>query len=451
MIDQIINDKAQAFSNNPQALQQQYAVKQDLLDLLALQKIKSEKEAAAREMQLQLAQQQAAQGGIAPVKDKLEREVNDMTKKEMAQQIGGVAQQQEQRKQAGLQQLMQRMGQTGQAAPQMSGIAKAPAPNMANMAGGGIVAFKGGDLVSDEEIEALKKYRMGIADPAERERLAREKYEKDVKADERIAEQRRLAEEAYKGATKEEDAYEGLKRLLLSMGRGTTTAASLRQAGEADMTFKDQRRQQAQRALEQRNKALMELTGSEMEAGKGLYGAGAASREKAEATQRSAMGDISADRRAEFEAKSAMDRAVKQAMARTGEERMYATWAAQQPPGSDKSMERFFAIKGGGLTKGRGEIIAEFQKDLFVRKEIEKITKEQGPEAAKQYAQEELQRRLDTFEKGLFGGSVSTPAKPTGSSQPSPAAIDYLKRNPQFKNQFDEKYGQGAAARVLGK
>lgn len=68
MIDQTIQNKADAYKDKPEELQQQYAVKQDLLDLLALQRIKSEKEAAAREMQLQMAEQQAQQGGPMPVK-----------------------------------------------------------------------------------------------------------------------------------------------------------------------------------------------------------------------------------------------------------------------------------------------------------------------------------------------------------------------------------------------
>jgi hypothetical protein len=62
MIDQEVNSRVAAYKGNPQALQQKYAVSQQLIDLLALQKIKSMQESAAREMQMQLAQQQAANG-----------------------------------------------------------------------------------------------------------------------------------------------------------------------------------------------------------------------------------------------------------------------------------------------------------------------------------------------------------------------------------------------------
>jgi len=60
MIDQEVASRVQEFKGKPQELQQQYAASQQLIDLLALQKIKSMQEAAARQMQLQMAQQQAA-------------------------------------------------------------------------------------------------------------------------------------------------------------------------------------------------------------------------------------------------------------------------------------------------------------------------------------------------------------------------------------------------------
>ena len=62
MVDQEVASRVQEFKGKPAALQQQYAASQQLIDLLALQKIKSLQETAAREMQLQMAQQQAANG-----------------------------------------------------------------------------------------------------------------------------------------------------------------------------------------------------------------------------------------------------------------------------------------------------------------------------------------------------------------------------------------------------
>jgi hypothetical protein len=138
-----VEDRVAAYRGNPAPLQQRYAMSQDLLDLLALQKIKSEKEAATRQMQMQMAQQQAQQGeGAMTVAQQREKEVMDMTKNELAQQRGETAQQQTEQQQANMQKLM-------------SGIARAPGaqavaqPKM--MAEGGIVAFAGpeGSVVPD--------------------------------------------------------------------------------------------------------------------------------------------------------------------------------------------------------------------------------------------------------------------------------------------------------------
>ena len=130
-----VDDRVAAYAGNTKPLEQRYAMSQDLLDLLALQKIKSQKDAAARQMQLQMAQQ-SAEGGQAnmTVAQQREQEVNEMTKNELAQQRGDTAQ-----KQAGDQQAaMQKM---------MSGIAAAPGAAAAAqpkaMAAGGIVGYAG--------------------------------------------------------------------------------------------------------------------------------------------------------------------------------------------------------------------------------------------------------------------------------------------------------------------
>ena len=138
-----VEDRVSAYRGNPAPLQQRYAMSQDLLDLLALQKIKSEKEAAARQMQLSMGQQAAAQGAQPPtIAQQREKEVMDMTKAELAQQRGATADQQV----AEQQQNMQRL---------MSGIARAPgaasAAQPVMMASGGIVAFDEGGYLSPLE------------------------------------------------------------------------------------------------------------------------------------------------------------------------------------------------------------------------------------------------------------------------------------------------------------
>jgi len=135
-INQDIQSRVDAYMGNPEALAQKYQQNQQLIDLLALQKIKSEKEAAARQMQMQMAQKQAASGESAmTVAQQREKEVLDLTKNELVGQQSKLLQQEQGEQQAAMQKLL-------------SGIAAAPgAQNAAApqaMAAGGIVAFAEG-------------------------------------------------------------------------------------------------------------------------------------------------------------------------------------------------------------------------------------------------------------------------------------------------------------------
>jgi hypothetical protein len=141
-LDQQINQKVDAYRNNPQALQQRYQQNQQLIDLLALQKLKSEKDAAARDMQMKMQTQPQT------IKDQREAELLQRTKDDMVKQTAGVMQQ----KQAQQQKNMQRMaqGQMPQQRPQQpkmpmgqqaGGLGGLPMPKMA---AGGIVAFQQG-------------------------------------------------------------------------------------------------------------------------------------------------------------------------------------------------------------------------------------------------------------------------------------------------------------------
>lgn len=145
MLDREISQRMDAYRGNPQALMQRYQQSQQLIDLLALQKLKSEKEAAARSLQMQ----QAPEGGLPTVAQQREQEVMDMTRQEVAQQVGQTAQRQQQQQQAAMQQLL-------------SGIARAPGAGNAMspqaMAAGGIVAFdRGGSARLSEEEERKRK------------------------------------------------------------------------------------------------------------------------------------------------------------------------------------------------------------------------------------------------------------------------------------------------------
>lgn len=137
-IDQEIQRKVDAYRGNPQQLMQRYQQNQQLVDLLALQKLKSEKEAAARDMQLQMQQQPQT------IKQQREAELLNMTKQEMMQQTQGVLMQ----RQAQQQQNMQQVAQQGLGA--LANQRPAPAPQgqpMPRMAAGGIVSFQPGGSV----------------------------------------------------------------------------------------------------------------------------------------------------------------------------------------------------------------------------------------------------------------------------------------------------------------
>jgi hypothetical protein len=143
-----VDDRVSAYMGNTKPLEQRYAMSQDLLDLLALQKIKSQKDAASRQMQMQMAQQQAQSGEAGmTVAQQREKQVSEMTKNELAQQRGATAQQQNVEQQANLQKLM-------------GGVASAPGAAIAAqpqaMAAGGIVGYSKGGNVLDQARERRK-------------------------------------------------------------------------------------------------------------------------------------------------------------------------------------------------------------------------------------------------------------------------------------------------------
>jgi len=124
-----IDQKVDTYRNKPEALAQMYQQNQQLIDLLALQKLKTEKEAAMRDMQMKM------QTPAASIKDQREQEVMGMMRNEVAQQIA-----------PGLQAAGQQAAQeAAPPVPQGGGLQSLPAPNMQGMgmAEGGIVAFAG--------------------------------------------------------------------------------------------------------------------------------------------------------------------------------------------------------------------------------------------------------------------------------------------------------------------
>jgi hypothetical protein len=136
-IDQEIQQKVDAYRNNPQALQQRYAQNQQLVDLLALQKIKSEMDAAKRDIEMKMQQQPGT------IKQQREQELMERTKQDMMDQTAGVMRQKQAQQQQNLQKVAQ--GGLGALAPQRP-PAPGPAQQIANqsqpmprMAAGGAV------------------------------------------------------------------------------------------------------------------------------------------------------------------------------------------------------------------------------------------------------------------------------------------------------------------------
>ena len=137
-IDSQINDRMQTYSGNPQALQQRYAQTQELVDLLALQKMKNDRAAATS------AVQGAMQTPSNTVKGQLEQEAMQGSRNDVLRSMA-----------PGIQQQGQRMAQMQNRAAM--GLPTQAAPNMARMANGGIVGYAdGGDVVA-------KKPQMPVA------------------------------------------------------------------------------------------------------------------------------------------------------------------------------------------------------------------------------------------------------------------------------------------------
>jgi len=170
-LDQDIEQRVNAYRGNPQALQQRYAANQELLDLLALQRLKSEKDDAARKVQMEM------QENPQTIKQQKERQLFEMTKQDLVNQTAGIMQNKRNRQQKNL----QRVAKQGAAGPRQmqSGLGalaqrqpqrpqqvamrqpqrpqQAPMGRMMKAAEGGIVAFVNGGNVTQAEINQYRR------------------------------------------------------------------------------------------------------------------------------------------------------------------------------------------------------------------------------------------------------------------------------------------------------
>ena len=133
-IDSIVDKKVDANRANPQRLEQSYSRNKELLDLLALQKLKSEKDAAARDMQMKAEQMP---GTIA---EQMEKEMLEQTKNDMVEQTAGIMDQRRQKAAAQAKQM-------GQPPQRPAGIA--------GMAPQGMPGFQSGGSVSNKALARI--------------------------------------------------------------------------------------------------------------------------------------------------------------------------------------------------------------------------------------------------------------------------------------------------------
>jgi hypothetical protein len=143
-IDSQINDRMQMYAGNPQGLMQRYAQTQELVDLLALQKMKNDRAAATN----------AVQGAMQPppgtVKGQLEQEAMQGARNDVLRSMA-----------PGIQQQGQQMAQMQNRAAM--GLPGQAAPNMARMAQGGIVGYAdGGDVMGPPEPNLYQRMGQGL-------------------------------------------------------------------------------------------------------------------------------------------------------------------------------------------------------------------------------------------------------------------------------------------------
>ena len=154
-IDQDIAQRVNAYRGNPQALQQRYASNQELLDLLALQRLKSEKDDAMRKVQLEMQQDPQT------IKQQKERQLLEMTKQDLTKQTAGIMQNAQNRQQKNMQNVAKKGAPSPQQMQQVQSGLGALAQRQQGqapmrMAEGGIVAFVAGGPITQADID---KYR----------------------------------------------------------------------------------------------------------------------------------------------------------------------------------------------------------------------------------------------------------------------------------------------------
>jgi len=207
-IDREINARVDAYGKNPQALQKKYSMTKELVDLLALQKIKKSMDSARAAVEAQM------QTNPATIKQQREQEVFGRTAQDVAQQVGGILQTAKKRQQMaqrrpapqGLGALMPQQGQR----PQQ--------PQTRMMQAGGIVAFEGGGGV----VGPLEQFKR-VDEKADEYNLLGQAEQADI--EELI--RRGILPENFKGSLSAERAKEMLARPISQEPKTVDTTPSV--------------------------------------------------------------------------------------------------------------------------------------------------------------------------------------------------------------------------------
>ena len=166
-IDQIVEDKKDAYRGNPAALQQRSKVSKELTDLLALEQLTKEVDARSRNFQLQAQQQPET------IAQQLEQKAMGQQKNKILEGVAGVMKTNQAKQRANMQRVASAgLPKSAAAGPPPQGLAGQPKPNMQMMAQGGIVGYAPGGTVqekADKIAEIRKKIVAGTITKTEGE------------------------------------------------------------------------------------------------------------------------------------------------------------------------------------------------------------------------------------------------------------------------------------------
>ena len=167
-IDREINQRVEAYGNNPGALKKRYAASKELIDLLALQRLKSQKDAAARKIQMEMEQMPGT------IKAQREQELMGQNVQDLTKRTADTMRNMAQKKQ--MQAVQKGMAERAKG---LAGLTQNPQMAMAQqnrpqqpqrMQAGGIVALRdGGDVETKRKIQSL--INRGLSDEEIKERI----------------------------------------------------------------------------------------------------------------------------------------------------------------------------------------------------------------------------------------------------------------------------------------